>query len=80
MKKVHDFVILIGGSKISKRYITKEHAYSKNQAIKRAQELSMLYPSSEILIEHWILVCSCDFVTGGFYQGKVLNITQEKAV
>ena len=75
MKKVHDFVILIGG----KRYITEEHAYSEQQAIRRAHELSMLYPSSEILVEYWILVCSRNFVTGGFYKGKVLNITQEKA-
>ena len=78
MKKIHDFVIIIGGGRISKRYIAEEHAYSKNQAIRRAQELSMLYPSSEILVEHWILICSRNFVTGGFYKGKVLNITKEK--
>mgnify|MGYP006873038139 FL=1 len=79
MKKIHDFVILIGGGRISKRYITEEHAYSKQSAIKCAQELSMLYPSSEVFVEHWILVHSNNFIKGGFYKGKVFHVTQEKA-
>ena len=76
---IHDFIICVGGNRTGKNYFTEEHAYSEQQATNRAQELSMLYPSSEILVEHWILVCSRNFVTGGFYQGKILNITQEKA-
>ena len=79
MKKVHDFVILIGGSRISKRYITEEHAYSEQQAINRAQELSMLYPTSNVFVEHWILLQSDNFLASGLYKGEVFNVRQEIA-
>ena len=76
---IHDFVIFVGGNRASKMNITEEHAYSKRQAIQRARELSMLYPTSEILVEHWLFVKSHNFIKSGFYKGKVFHVAQVKA-
>ena len=75
----HQFIIFVGGNRGSKEYITEEHAYSEQFAIKRAQELSLLYPLSEFFVEHWIFVRSANFLTSGFYKGKVFHLTRERA-
>jgi len=80
MKKIiNDFVIVVDGNFSNQRYIIKEHSRSKSQAIKRAHKLSTLYPASEVLVEHWLLITSHNFIKSGFYKGKVFNTTQEKA-
>ena len=80
MKNItHQFIIFVGGNRGSRRYLAEEHAYSEQDAIKRANELSSLYPLSEIFVEHWILVQSSNFLTSGFYKGKVFHVTQERA-
>ena len=75
----HQFIIFVGGNRGNRRYFTEEHVCSEQDAIKRANELSSLYPLSEIFVEHWILVQSSNFLTSGFYKGKVFHITQVKA-
>ena len=73
---IHDFIIFVSGSRASKNYITKEHAYSEQQAINRAQELSRLYPASNVFVEHWILLQSDNFLVSGLYKGEVFNVRQ----
>ena len=75
----HQFIILVGGNRGSKRYIVEEHAYSEKDAIKRANELSSLYPLSEISVEHWLLKYSANFLTSGLYKGEVFNVRKERA-
>ena len=76
---IHDFIICISGNRSSKNHITKEHAYSEQQAINRARELSMLYPLSEIFVEHWILRQSKNFLTSGLYKGEVFYVREARA-
>lgn len=73
---IHDFIICVGGNRAGKNYLTEEHAYSEQQAINRAQELSRLYPASNVFVEHWILQQSKNFLVSGLYKGEVFNVRQ----
>ena len=51
-----------------------ERAYFYEEAINRANGLSLLYPQSDIVIEEWTLVTSDELFVSGLYKGKVTTI------
>ena len=54
--------------------LIQERTYSYEEAINRANGLSLLYPQSDIVIEEWTLVTSDELFVSGLYKGKVTTI------
>ncbi len=52
----------------------QERAYSHEEAINRANGLSILYPNSEIVIEEWKLITSDEIFVSGLYKGATTII------
>ena len=52
----------------------QERAYSHDEAINRANGLSILYPQSDIVIEEWKLVISDELFASGLYRGTTTII------
>ena len=52
----------------------QERAYSREEAINRANGLSLLYPQSDIIIEKWTLVTSDELFVSGLYKGTTTII------
>ena len=54
--------------------LIQERAYFYEEAINRANGLSLLYPQSDIVIEEWTLITSDELFVNGLYRGKVTTI------
>lgn len=54
--------------------LIQERAYSYDEALNRANGLSLLYPQSDIVIEKWTLVTSDELFVSGLYKGRVTTI------
>ena len=54
--------------------LIQERAYSYEEAINRANGLSLLYPQSDIVIEEWTLVTSDEIFVSGLYKGATTII------
>ena len=52
----------------------QERAYSYEEALNRANGLSLFYPQSEIIIEKWTLVTSDELFVSGLYRGATTII------
>ena len=52
----------------------QERAYSYEEALNRANSLSLLYPQSDIIIEKWTLVTSDELFVSGLYRGATTII------
>ena len=70
-KKVCEYLINVGSTPMDS---LQERAYSYDEAINRANGLSLLYPQSDIVIEEWTLVTSDELFVNGLYRGKVTTI------
>ncbi len=67
-----EYLISVGGSLMD--CLIQERVYSHEEAINRANGLSILYPRSDIVIEEWKLVTSDELLVSGLYKGKVTTI------
>ena len=67
-----EYLISVGGSPLD--CLIQERAYSNEEALNRANGLSILYPHSEIVIEEWKLITSDEPFVSGLYKGKVTTI------
>ena len=67
-----EYLISVGGSPLDS--FIQERAYSHEEAINRANGLSILYPLSDIVIEEWSLVTSDEIFVSGLYKGKETTI------
>lgn len=65
---------LINVESLSPDTLIQERAYSHEEAINRANGLSILYPQSDIVIEEWKLITSDELFVSGLYKGKVTII------
>ena len=68
----YEYLISVGGSTLDT--LIQERAYSHEEAINRANGLSILYPQSDIIIEEWKLVTSDELFVSGLYKGEVTII------
>ena len=68
----YEYLISVGGSPLD--CLIQERAYSHDEAINRANGLSLLYPQSDIVIEEWTLVTSDELFARGLYKGEVTII------
>lgn len=74
-KESNEFIINVGGSPAEVHsFITQECAYSHEEAINRANGLSLLYPQSDIIIEEWKFIVSDKFLVSGLYRGEIITI------
>ena len=67
-----EYLISVGGSPLD--CLIQERAYSHEEALNRANGLSILYPLSDIVIEEWKFIISEELFVSGFYKGKVTII------
>ena len=65
-KKVCEYLINVGSTPMDS---LQERAYSYEEAINRANGLSLLYPQSDIVIEEWTLVTSDELFGNGLFRG-----------
>lgn len=74
----YEYLIRVGGSPLDSLIL--EHAYSHDEAINRANGLSILYPQLDIVIEEWKLVTSDELFVSGLYKGTttVLPATRKE--
>ena len=68
----YEYLISVGGSPLN--CLIQERAYSNEEALNRANGLSILYPLSDIVIEEWKLITSDELFVSGLYKGKVTTI------
>ena len=66
-----EYLISVGGTPMDS---LQERAYSYDEAINRANGLSLLYPQSDIVIEEWTLVTSDEIFVSGLYKGATTII------
>ena len=75
----YEYLISVGGSPLN--CLIQERAYSNEEAINRANGLSILYPNSEIVIEEWKLITSDEIFVSGLYKGAttIIPATRKEA-
>ena len=61
--------------------LIQERAYFYEEAINRANGLSLLYPQSDIVIEEWTLVTSDEIFVSGLCKGAttIIRATRKEA-
>ena len=69
--EVCEYLINVGSTPMDS---LQERAYSYDEAINRANGLSLLYPQSDIIIEKWTLVTSDELFVSGLYRGATTII------
>lgn len=68
----YEYLISVGGSPLDS--LIQEREYSHEEAINRANGLSLIYPQSDIVIEEWKLVTSDELFVSGLYRGSTTTI------
>ena len=67
-----EYLISVGGSLLDS--LIQERAYSYEEALNRANGLSLIYPKSDIVIEEWKFITSDELFVSGLYRGSTTTI------